>query len=397
MAFKARGSENLEKILERPYPFDAVDAVKEKAVAKHGAGFIIDFGIGDPSDETPEEIREQCKKAVDARKTSGYPESIGSTEFREAVCSWMKKRSNVFLSKEEVIATYGAKYACFHIPLVFLNPNRGEVALIPNPGYPPYSDGTMLAGGKPYYLNILPENGFLPSFDSIPSETAKNARILFLSSPHSPTGQMYGKEKLQEAVDFCNDNNVILVSDECYNELFFGERPLSILEIANAEQCSIVLNSLSKRSMMTGYAVGFAASKNKDLLHAFEAVTRKSVQGVPSFIQDAAVAAWRDEAHCEKMRAEYSARIDALLPALKQLGCKVEKPAGTFYLWVEVPDGKTPMQLSEQLLVEKGINTVPGNLISHTFNGINPGEHFLRFAMVQSIEKTKEAAERLLK
>ncbi|MBN2067544.1 MAG: aminotransferase class I/II-fold pyridoxal phosphate-dependent enzyme [Candidatus Diapherotrites archaeon] len=396
MAFKVPINSGLARILGKPYPFDAVDAAKEKAIAKHGREFIIDFGIGDPSDETPALVREQCKKAVDGRKTSGYPESTGSDGFKEAVCSWMKTRSNVSLERDGVVATYGAKYACFHVPLYYLNPGKGEIALIPNPGYPPYTDGTILAGAVPHYMNLLPENNFLPRFDLIGRETAEKVKILFLNNPHSPTGQMYAREKLKEAVDFCNDNGIILVSDECYNELFFGERPLSILEIPNAGQCSIVLNSLSKRSMMTGYAVGFAASKNPELLKPFDSVSRKSVQGVATFIQDAAVAAWNDERHPEQMRAEYSARIDALLPALGHAGCAVEKPAGTFYLWAQVPDGNTPLEFSKQLLLQKGINTVPGRLISHTFEGKNPGDKFVRFAMVQSVEKTKEAAERLL-
>ena len=396
MNFKLPINENLQRILGKPYPFDAIDDLKKKAIAKFGPGRLIDFGIGDPTDETPAAIRQQCKKAVDARKGSGYPASIGSEEFREAVCKWMKKRFGVSMQAGEIVSTYSAKFASFHIPSYFINPNKGEIALVPNPGYPPYTDGTLLAGGVPYYLNLLPENDFLPLFDSIDSKTAELAKILFLNSPHSPTGQVYGKEKLKEAVDFCNEHNVILVSDECYSDLYFGKKPLSILQIKGAAECSIVVNSLSKRSMMTGYAVGFAASKNSELLKAFAAITRKSVQGVATFIQDAAIAAWGDEAHCEKMRKEYCARIDALLPALLQIGCGIEKPMGTFFLWVQVPEGKTAAQFSEWLLLEKGINNIPGSLISHSFQGVNPGEQFVRFAMVQSVEKTKEAAKRLL-
>ncbi len=390
-------NKNLLKIVSEPYPFDAVDATKQKAIEKFGKDYLIDFGVGDPSDETPQQLRQQCKKAVDARKKSGYPASIGHGQFRNAVCAWMRRRFGVSLNPEEVIATYGAKYACFRIPSYFLNPNRGEIALIPNPGYPPYTDGTLLAGGTPHYLNLLQQNSFLPLFESIDSKTARNAKILFLNSPHSPTGVIYRREKLGEAVDFCNDNDIVLVSDECYSELYFKEKPLSILQLPGADQCAIVLNSLSKRSMMTGYAVGFLASKNPLLLKPLASITRKSVQGVPTFIQDTAVAALNDERHCEKMRHEYSARMDALIPALQSIGCSVEKPAGTFYLWAQVPANQTPMQFSQRLLLEKGINSIPGNLISHRFDGVNPGEKFVRFAAVQPIEKTREAAERLLK
>lgn len=390
-------NQNLQKILSQPYPFDVVEQNKAKAIEKFGKGFVIDFGVGDPTDQTPELVRSECKKAVDARKQSGYPASLGHGQFKEAVSHWMKRRFGVSLDEEEIVATYGAKYASFHLPSYFLNPNKGEMALIPNPGYPPYSDGTILAGGNPFYLNIVPENDFQPNFEDIPKDVLEKSRLLFLNSPHSPTGKSYGKEKFQEAVDLCNDNGLVLVSDECYSELYFGKKPKSVLESKGAEECSIVLNSLSKRSMMTGYAVGFAASKNQDLLKPLSAITRKSVQGVPTFIQDAAVAAWHDQNHVEGMRKAYKERIDALMPGLEGIGCRPVKPDATFFMWVAVPDGFTPMGFSEKLLLEFGINSVPGNLLSKSFNGVNPGDRFTRFAMVASLEKTREAVERLEK
>ena len=397
MQFKAELNENLGKILSQPYPFDVVDENKKKAVEKFGKDFLVDFGIGDPTDPTPELVRNECKNAVDSRKSSGYPASIGHEKFRETVVAYLKQRFGISLNSEDIVATYGAKYASFHLPLYFISPSKGHITLIPNPGYPPYSDGTILAGGNPHYLNIIPENNFEPDFASIPSDVAKNAKILFLNSPHSPTGKVYGKEKLKEAVDFCLDNSVVLVSDECYSELYFGDAPKSVLEIQNAEDCTIVLNSLSKRSMMTGYAVGFAASKNPELLSPFASITRKSVQGVPTFIQDAAVAAWSEPQHTESMRKVYSERIETLVPALQNIDCVLEKPQGTFFMWAQVPKGFTPLSFSEKLLFEFGVNCVPGNLISKEFDNVNPGEKFVRFAMVASIEKTKEAVKRLEK
>lgn len=395
--FRTNINENLGKILRQPYPFDIVDANKKKAIEKFGNDYIIDLGVGDPTDATPDSIREACKRAVDECKASGYPVTNGSMEFKQAVCDWMKKRSGVSLAPEEVTATYGAKHACFLLPTFFLQANRKEIVFVPNPGYPPYTDGTLLAGGIPYYLNLLRENNFEPSLEAIKKADAKKARLFFLNSPHSPTGAVYGKEKLKEIVDFCSDNSIALVSDECYNELFFGERPASILEIRGADDCSIVLNSLSKRSMMTGYAVGFLASKNPELFKPIASVLRKSVQGLATFIQEAAVCAWKDEAHTGQMREIYARRMDAFVPALQKIGCGVGKPAGTFYLWARVPRGYTPLSFSEKLLFESGINSVPGNFISKTFNGINPGKGFVRFAMVATLEKTVEAAKRLEK
>jgi len=387
---------NLEKILNAPYPFDVVDANKKKAVEKFGKDFLIDFGIGDPTDETPPMVRNECKRAVDERKCSGYPDTLGNFAFRHSVCGYMKKRFNVSLKEEEVVATYGAKYSSFRIPSIFIECGKGEIALIPNPGYPPYTDGTLLAGGNPHYLNLTRENGFEPDIQSIEADVAKKAKIFYCNSPHSPTGMIYSKEKLKEIVDFCNDNNIVLVSDECYSDLYFEEVPKSILEIQGADECAVVINSLSKRSRMTGYAVGFFASKNPELLKPFASVSRKSVQGIPTFVQDAAVKAFLDEEHVESMKHDYKKRMETMLVGLKKIGCNPVVPKGTFFLWAEVPKNETPLAFSEHLLLEHAINCVPGNLISHEFNGVNPGERFVRFAMVQSVERTQEAAIRML-
>lgn len=389
-------NQGLRKIMEQPYPFDVVEQNKNEAAKKFGKEHIIDFGVGDPCDATPEIVRERCKKAVDERKESGYPSSIGSEEFRNAVCSWMKRRFGVSLESKDVVNTYGAKYACFHLPWYFTNPEKGDVVLIPNPGYPPYTEGTMLANAEPYYINLEEKNNFEPDFEAIDKDAVKRAKLMFLNFPHSPTGRIYSKEKLKEAVDFCRDNGIILVSDECYSELYFKEKTPSILAVKGAEECSIVLNSLSKRSMMTGYATGFYASKNEGLLKPFKVAQQKSIQGIASFIQDAAVVAFMDDRHVELMRKEYEKRIDAIIPALNEAGCDARKPEGTFYIWAKVPEGKTPLEFSKRLLMEKGINCTPGNLISREFKGTNPGKEYVRFAMVQSVEKTKEAAKRII-
>lgn len=395
MSYSVRLNRNLGEVLDSPYPFDVVDGNRRKAERKFGRGFIIDFGIGDPTDPTPEVVRDACKRAVDITKEMGYPSALGSVVFLDAVRHYMKKRFNVTLQDGDIIPTYGAKYASFHIPAYYLNPNQGEVVLIPNPGYPPYADGTLLAGGRPYFLNMLEENDFQPDFEGIPKKVLEKTGILFLNSPHSPTGKVYPKEKLREAVDVCNDNDIILVSDECYADLYYEKPPMSILQTTGAEECSIVLNSLSKRSMMTGYAVGFMASKNPKLMKPYASIQRKSIQGVPNIIQYAAAAAFKDEKHPAEMRETYRKRRDTLLPALEALECSVRKPEGTLFIWAKVPENTTPMAFSEKLLLEEGINSVPGNLISKTQNNVNPGDRHVRFALVPSLEKTKEAAKRL--
>ncbi len=394
MVFETCLNMSVEKIINAPYPFDVVDANKSKARKKFGDK-LIDFGVGDPTDPTPELVREKAKQAVDSRASSGYPSTCGISELKESISGWMKRRFSSSFSSDDVLPLYGAKYAVFHMPFHFVNPCSEDFVLIPNPGYPPYTDGSVIAGASVHYLNMLEENDFLPDLSSVPAYTAKNSKILFINSPHSPTGKAYSKEFLKQAVDFCNDNNIVLVSDECYSEIYFGKKPVSVSSVNGSKDCAIIVNSLSKRSRMTGYAVGFAASKNPELLKPLASVQSKSIQGIPDFLQDAAVAAFNDDSHVLEMNKLYNERLEVLLPALKSAGCNVRKPDGTFYLWAGVPKNETALSFSEKLLLEKGINCVPGSLISTEFEGINPGEGFVRFALVPSLEKTKDAAKRL--
>jgi len=387
---------HLEPILTAPYPFDVVDANKKKAKEMFPEGYVIDFGIGDPTDPIPGVVRRRLVDAVEELKCSGYPAAVGSEDYVAAMAGWLRARFGADVQADQVCATYGAKYASFHIPLYFVDPGAGEVCILPNPGYPPYTDGARLAGAEPFYLNLSAANGFQPNLAEIPDDVAGRARVFFLNSPHSPTGQVLPLDKLAEVVRFCLDHEIVLVSDECYSELYYGaSAPHSVLEIPESAECAIVLNSLSKRSMMTSCAVGLMASRNPKLLDPIKAITRKSVQGVANIIQAGAAAALRDPRHPEEMRAIYTERLEAILPALEAVGCAPVPPQGTFFLWVGVPEGETPLSFSETLLFEHGINCVPGDLVSQEWNGANPGDGFVRFALVPPIKKVREAARRL--
>ena len=386
---------NLEPILTAPYPFDLVDANKKKAREMFPEGYVIDFGIGDPTDPVPELVRKRMEAATEELKCSGYPAAVGDGDYLDAIVGWLKARFGVDISTGQVCATYGAKYASFHIPMFFVDPAADDVCIVPNPGYPPYADGTLLAGAEPFYLNISEATDFEPDLSEIPPNVAERARVFFLNSPHSPTGRMLSLEKLGEVVGFCLQNNIVLVSDECYSELYYGDAPHSVLEVPQSAECAIVLNSLSKRSMMTSCAVGFVASRNPELLDPIRSITRKSAQGVANIIQAGAAAALRDQVHPEQMRAVYAERLQTILPALEGVGCSPVRPQGTFFLWVKVPEDDTSLGFSERLLFEKGINCMPGNLVSKEWGGVNPGGGFVRFALVPPVETVRQAAERL--
>ncbi len=352
---------------------------------------VIDFGVGDPRSPTPDIVRSSCQEAIDRNKSSGYPGYIGTEEFRQAIADWIKKRFGVNLDYEkEITATIGAKEAVFNFHEGFINP--GDFVLMPNPGYPPYERGALFAEGQPYFLNLLKQNDFLIDLDKIPREIIKKTRMLWINYPNNPTTAMADKDFYQRTIDFCHKNDIIIASDECYSEIYYNEKPISILELDR--EGIVVFQSLSKRSAMTGYRVGFLAG-DKRIIDIFRKVKTNIDSGTPIFIQDAAVAALRDEEHVEIMRNEYKAKRDIMREAFRQIGLKDCTPQATIYIWQKVPLGLSCLEFSGRLIKEKAIVTTPGSVLSREIDGINPGDEYVRFALVPSIQECKEAARRI--
>ena len=354
----------------------------------------IDFGVGDPKEPTPGIVRNIIKKAVDARKSSGYPSYIGSEEYRREISKWYKKRFNISLDYEtEISSTIGAKEAVFNFPEAFINP--GDYVIIPNPGYPPYERGTLFAEGKPYFLSLLRKNNFLMDLSKIPREIAKKSKLLWINYPSNPTGVLASKEFLKEVIDFGHDNNIIIASDECYSEIYFNEKPHSILEYS--EEGVVAFQSLSKRSAMTGYRVGWIAG-DREIIAAFRKLKTNIDSGTPTFIQDAAISALNDEKHVEEMRNQYKKKRDILINALISIGLEDCRPDATLYVWQKTPKNIDSINFTKKLLQKEiAIVATPGVLISTTINDFNPGNNYVRFALVPTIDETKEAVRRIIR
>jgi len=375
------------------YAFAEVDS--EVARLKAAGISPIDFGVGDPTVATPEPIRRACQEGVDARASSGYPSYVGSLEYREAVAAWMKRRFGVSLDPAtQICSTIGAKEAVFHFAEGFVDP--GDVVLAPSPGYPPYSRGTLFAEGRTFFYPLLQANGFLPDFSRIPEDVARAAKILWVNYPHNPTGACAPAALYEEAIRFCRRHDLILASDEAYSEIYYGEPPPSALQFGT--EGVVVFQSLSKRSAMTGYRVGFVAGDPK-IIDVFKKVKTNIDSGTPTFIQDAAIAALSDEGHVARMREEYREKRDLLVEALVDAGLERCAPAGTLYVWQRVPEGMTSVEFAKRLLApEVAIVTTPGAWVGDPCEGgLNPGESYVRFALVPSLEDTRRAAERIRK
>ena len=372
------------------YAFAEVDKEVER-LRKIGIN-PIDFGVGDPKEPTPEIVRKAIKKSVDKNKSSGYPGYIGSQEYRLAISKWHEKRFGVRLDyQNEITSTIGAKEAVFNFPEAFINP--GDYAMMPNPGYPPYEKGTLFAEGMPYFVPLVNENGFLMDFDSIPKEIVKKTKIMWINYPNNPTGAVATEDFLRKAVDFGHDNGIIIASDECYTEIYFDEKPHSILEFS--KEGVVAFQSLSKRSAMTGYRVGWVAGDEK-ITSAFRKLKTNIDSGTPLFVQDAAISALSDESHVEMMRQNYKKKKEILVKALTSAGLEECSPDAALYVWQKTPKGIDSVDFAKKLLQKEiAIVATPGAWISATFNGLNPGNNYARFALVPTLEETKIAAERI--
>ncbi|MCF6154730.1 MAG: aminotransferase class I/II-fold pyridoxal phosphate-dependent enzyme [Candidatus Brocadia sp.] len=355
----------------------------------------IDFGVGDPTVPTPDIVRKATQKGITLRRSSGYPSYIGTPEFRQSIAQWIQKRFGIQLDPAtEISSTIGSKEAVFNFPEGIVNP--GDYVIIPSPGYPPYTRGTLFAEGIPYYVPLLAENKFLMDPIPIPEEVRKKTKIMWINYPNSPTGAVAPLSYLKEIVEFCKKYNIIVASDEAYSEIYFQEPPHSILEIT--KEGVIVFNSFSKRSAMTCYRVGWVVG-DKQIIDIFKKVKTNIDSGTATFIQDGAIAALSDETHVEKMRTEYRIKRDLLVDAFKYINLTDCTPEATIYLWQKVPAGMTSVDFARKLLSpDIAIVTTPGAWISDkTETGLNPGEGYVRFALVPSIKDTKEAARRIKK
>ncbi|HTY13193.1 MAG TPA: LL-diaminopimelate aminotransferase [Candidatus Omnitrophota bacterium] len=382
-----RKSKRLELI--PPYLFVKIEERKEEMVKK-GID-VIDFGIGDPDLPTPSHIFEKMREVLESRESSNYPTSKGELPFRKAVATWYRSRFGVTLDPvSEVCCLIGSKEGLAHLFFAFVDP--GDIALVPDPAYPVYRIGTVLAGGTPYFMPLVRENGFLPDLERIPAEIAKKAKIIFVNYPNNPTGAVAGLDFLKKAVDFAKRNGILLVSDLAYSEMAYGgERPHSILEVPGAMEVAVEFHSLSKTYNMTGWRIGMAVG-NKEAISALATIKSNVDSGAFKAIQSAGVAALTGSQKCvEENNKVFGERARALIAGLNSLGWGLPEMKATFYAWVPVPRGETSASFTEKLLDKCNILVVPGSGYG------TAGEGYVRLAITLPKERIAEAIERMKK
>ncbi len=341
-----------------PYLF--VEINKKIAEKKALGEEVINFSIGDPDLPTPENvINKICQKAADPANHR-YPETFGLPELRQAIADWYKKRFNVILDPDtEVLPLHGSKEGIAHIALCYINP--GDIALVPDPSYPVYTGGTILAGGEVHYLPLLPDNNFLPDLSAIPDAVLKKAKVLWINYPNNPTGAVAEMDFFNRVVDFAKKNDILVCHDGPYSEVSFDDyKPVSFLQAEGAKDIGVEFHSLSKSYNMTGWRVGMVVG-NSEAVQALNTVKSNLDSGIPQAIQFAAIEALNNSQEAiVKHNTIYQRRRDLLIEVLNDIGLDAKPPRAGLYIWAKVPDGYTSVEFTNDLLDNLGIVVTPG-------------------------------------
>jgi acetylornithine aminotransferase len=371
----------LNEVLEslQTYPFTRLTDARRDLQARGVE--VVDFGIGEPREQTPEFIRRALCDAIGPMST--YPLAEGLPELREAVAAWIGRRFGVAVDPAtEIVPTLGSKEVVFGLVHVV---GSGAVG-VTTPGYPVAERGARFAGRDVVQLELRAERGFLPDLDAVPWD---ELALLWVNYPNNPTAATAPVAFYADLLDRARAHDVVVASDEAYSELYFGdEPPASALQAGGLENL-LVCNTLSKRSSMPGYRSGFVAGDPR-LIAALKRY-RPNVGVTPQeFVQRAAVAAWGDEAHVDEVRARYRAKRDVLGPALDALGLRVAGGDATFFEWRALPEDWTAGSEAYALaLLEHGVVVAPGAFFGPA------GEGYVRVALVPSLAECERAAELL--
>jgi len=370
-----------------PYVFAA--ASRKLLQLKAKGVDVINLGIGSPDMPPPPPIIDALCNAAARPDTHGYAGYYGLPALRRSICDYYARRFEVKLDpNKEVAVLIGSKEGLFNVSLAFLDP--GDVALIPDPGYPTYSGGAQMVGAVSYSLPLHEGNGFLPQLECIPADVADAARVLWLNYPNNPTGAVAPIDFLQQAVGFARHHDLLLCYDNPYCDLTFDEyRAPSILQIAGAKDVALEFNSLSKTYNMAGWRVGMAVGNR----HAVEALNRVKTHidsGIFRPIQDAAVVALTgDQGWLAERNAIYQRRRDIVLEFLPRAGLVAQPPKAAMYVWARIPTNERAQSFCSRVLEETGVWLTPG-----TAFGVH-GEGYVRIALTVSEERLTAAGERL--
>ncbi|HMS59066.1 MAG TPA: LL-diaminopimelate aminotransferase [Tepidiformaceae bacterium] len=370
-----------------PYLFAEIS---KKIAAKRAAGVdIVTFGIGDPDLPTPKNILDELHRASDDPSNHRYPESEGLPELGKAIADWYDRRFEVkFTPMKETLPLIGSKEGIAHIALCFIDP--GDIALVPDPGYPVYEIGTMFAGGTSYKLDCTRESGWKPNLDAIPEDIARKAKILWLNYPNNPTGAVADIAFFEKAVAFAKKYDVAILHDNPYCDVAYdGYKPVSIFQVPGARDVAVEFNSWSKIYNMTGWRIGMIVG-NETMIDALMRVKSNIDSGIPQAVQRMAIEAVYGPQDCiDEHNAIYQRRRDRIVEVLRRIGLEVDTPLASLYVWAKLPAGVTSADYAARLIEDTGVVVTPGRGY-----GLN-GEGYIRLSVTTPDDRLEEGMRRL--
>jgi LL-diaminopimelate aminotransferase len=350
---------------------------------------VIRLDIGSPDLPPASFILDELNEAVRQPDKHGYGGYFGRPSLRQAMAAYYQQRFGVPLDPDtQVLPLIGSKEGIVNLALAFVNP--GDLVLVPDPGYPAYSGGACLAGGKVVTMPLLAENDFLPDLDGIPGDIAAGAKLLWLNYPNNPTSAVATLEFFEKAVTFARAHGILLCHDAPYVDVTFdGYRAPSLLQVPNAHEVAIEFNSLSKTYNMAGWRVGMAVGR-QDALAALGRLKSNIDSGLFLAIQSAAESALTgDQSWLVERNAVYQHRRDMILKGVTAAGLTAQTSQATLYVWARIPQGFSSFEFTDELLDQQAVSVAPGSAF-----GLQ-GEGFVRISLGQATERIREAMERL--
>jgi len=385
--------------LLQPYPFERLRELLH-GVTPPANLRPISLGLGEPQHPTPQLLKDALTANLSG--LARYPLTLGLAELRTAVAQWLVRRHGLkgLDAGTQVLPVGGSREALFSIAQAVLDPDEHDALVIsPNPFYQIYEGAALLGGAHPYYVNSLPQNALRPDWQSIPDNVWQRVRLVYTCSPSNPHGRVMPMEEWKLLFDLSERHGFVIVSDECYSEIYFDESkpPLGALAAAQALGRTdyarlVVMGSLSKRSSAPGLRSGFAAG-DKAVLAKYALYRTYHGSALSNSVQLASVAAWNDEKHVVENRRLYREKFAAFYERVNP-ALPLTRPEAAFYYWVAVPGGDD-LAFTRDLFAATHVTVLPGSYIGREAHGVNPGRGMVRMALVSTVEDAVEAASRV--
>jgi N-succinyldiaminopimelate aminotransferase len=380
----------------QPYPFQKLAALFRE-VQPNPDYRAISLSIGEPKHPAPQFIRDALTNNLDG--LANYPTTAGSNALRSTIASWLAARYGIPApnADTQVLPVNGSREALFSFAQAVVDRSKDNpVVVCPNPFYQIYEGAAFLSGATPVFLNNIPENNFALNFSQLPEDTWQRTQLVYVCTPGNPTGRVMTLEEWEILFEMSDRHDFVIASDECYSEIYFSEKPLGALQAAHRLGRSdyknlVVFSSLSKRSNVPGMRSGFVAGDAR-VIDSFALYRTYHGSAMNPAVQAASIAAWNDEVHVAENRRMYADKFARVMEILDPV-LPVTLPEAGFYLWIRTPIADTGF--AQDLYRDYNVTVLPGSYLARSADGINPGENFVRLALVAGTEETVEAARRI--